>query len=300
MVLPNAFAEAAARACALGAAALGTRTSLRVGGQPAYLLEPTTEAEAAEIVAQGREAGVAIRYLGGGYNLLIHDGPIDGAVLATRRIQHMQVEADAVRVGAGNSFPGLVKEAIALGIPGLPGCPGIPGTVGGVVFMNAGGRFGSVVDGLLEVSYLDPAGRPARRAVEPGDLGYRTSRFGGCLITGAVFRRDPAFTPEAAQALYDQAMAWKRETQPLSAKSAGCIFKNPEGPEGSRSAGRLIDEAGLKGVQVGGARVSPVHANFIENVGAATAADVHELIARVQDAVRARFGVELELEVRTW
>ncbi|MDJ0973040.1 MAG: UDP-N-acetylmuramate dehydrogenase [Planctomycetota bacterium] len=300
MVLPTVFADAARRAEALGAPALGTRTSLRVGGRPDFLFEPETEAEAEAVVRHCRDAGVRLRYLGGGYNLLVRDGPIRGAVLATRRLQFLEITDTQVRVGAGNSFPGLVKTAIELGIPGLPGCPGIPGTVGGVVFMNAGGRFGSVADALVEVTYLDPEGASSRRVIEAGDLGYRTSRFDGCLVTGATFRRDPAFTQEAAQALYDDAMKWKRETQPLSAKSAGCIFKNPDGPEGPRSAGRLIDEAGLKGAQIGGARVSPVHANFIENTGDATAADVHALIVKIQRTVFAAFGVELELEVKTW
>lgn len=300
MVLPSVFAEAARRAEALGDPALGTRTSLRVGGRPDFLFEPETEAEAASIVRACRAAGIRLRHLGGGYNLLVRDGPLRGAVLATRRLRWTEVGDDLVRVGAGNSFQRLVKDAIELGIRGLPGCPGIPGSVGGVVFMNAGGRFGSVADALAEVTYLDEHGELRQRVIEPGDLGYRTSRFQGCLVTGAAFRRDPSFTPSEARALYAEAMAWKRETQPLAARSAGCIFKNPDGPEGPRSAGRLIDAAGLKGLQVGGARVSPVHANFIENVGDATAADVHALIVRIQRAVHAQFGVELELEVRTW
>lgn len=299
VVLPNAFVDAAERA-ERAEAALRRRTSLRVGGRPDFLFEPDTESDAAEVIELCREAGVPLRFLGGGYNLLVSDGRIEGAVLATRRIKYFEIEPDSVRVGAGNSFPTLVKDAIELGIPGLPGCPGIPGTVGGVVFMNAGGRFGTVSDALTAVRLIETDGHVREHAVQPGDLGYRHTRFDGCLVTGAVFRRDPTITRAVAAGLYGEAMAWKRATQPMSAKSAGCIFKNPDGPDGPRSAGLLIDEAGLKGFELGGARVSPIHANFIENLGGATALDVHALIEVVRERVKSQFGVELELEVRSW
>lgn len=299
VVLPNAFVEAAERA-ERSEAALRRRTSLRVGGRPDFLFEPATEADAAAVIEMCREAGVPLRFLGGGYNLLVSDGRVEGAILATRRIKYFDVQPEQVHIGAGNSFPTLVKDAIELGIPGLPGCPGIPGTVGGVVFMNAGGRFGTVSDALTAVRLIDGDGNVREHQVQPGDLGYRRTIFDGCLVTGAVFRRDDRITRAEAARLYEEAMEWKRATQPMSAKSAGCIFKNPDGPDGPRSAGRLIDEAGLKGHELGGARISPVHANFIENLGGATALDVQELIDLVRERVRTRFGVELELEVRSW
>ena len=163
--------------------------------------------------------------------------------------------------------------------------------------MNAGGRFGSVADALLEVAGLDAEGRSFRRRVEPGDLGYRSSIFVGCLVTEATFLRDPRLQESVQRALFDESMAWKRETQPLSARSAGCIFKNPAG---ARSAGWLIEQAGLKGHRVGDAMVSSRHANFIVNAGAARAADVHRLIREIQSKVQAVHGVALELEVRVW
>jgi len=266
---------------------LAARTSLGVGGRPRYLFEPETERAAAMAVRRCREAGVRLLVLGGGCNLLVGEGVIDGAVIATRKLTHFEIHSDTVRVGAGNRFPDLVRKSIDLGIPGLPGCPGIPGSVGGVVFMNAGGRFGSVADALVEVHGLDAEGHAFRRRIHPGDLGYRCSSFAGCLVTGARFRRDPGQTVEAGAALFRRAMAWKRETQPLAARSAGCIFKNPDGPH---SAGWLIEAAGLKGR----------HANFILNDGTATADEVHALIRIVQAEVAARHGVALELEVRTW
>ncbi|MHC5010345.1 MAG: UDP-N-acetylmuramate dehydrogenase [Planctomycetota bacterium] len=279
---------------------MARRTSLRVGGAPEYLFEPATEAEAAEVLALCRDRRIPTRYLGGGYNVLVHDAALEGAVVATRRLRHFQVLEDRLKVGAGYSFTTLVRHAVRLGVPVLPGCPGIPGSVGGAVFMNAGGRFGTVGEALLAVTGLDPEGRPFTRRIREGDLGYRWSVFEGCLVTGAVFRRDPGRDPAAQQALFDRALAWKRETQPLGARSAGCMFKNPDGPLGARSAGRLIDEAGLKGLRVGGAAVSRLHANFIINEGGATSADVQALIDLVRERVHAVHGLELELEVRVW
>ncbi len=292
MVLPRDFAEASARA-----GALSRRTSLGVGGTPEFLFEPHDEDEVCQIVRRCNREGVPLRVLGGGFNLLVRDGRLPGAVLLTHRLQHLRVLPDRIEAGAGVSFPSLVKRAILWQVPGLPGCPGIPGNVGGVVAMNAGGRFGSVADALSEIRYVTPLGELVTRAVREDDLGYRCNHFGAAVITGASFRRDASLPAADLRALHAEALAWKRETQPWGTRSAGCIFKNPSG---QRSAGRLIDEAGCKGLEIGGARVSPVHANFIEAGPNSTSADIEALIERVRGAVRQQFGVELELEVQTW
>ena len=280
--------------------ALAERTSLGVGGRPEHFYEPETEAEAALVLKDLKRARIPVRVLGGGCNLIAGDGALAGAVISTRALRGFEVYGDRVVVGAGFSFPSLVRRSIDLGIPALPGCPGIPGSVGGVVFMNAGGRFGTVSEALRSVRGLSLDGEPFELPVRPEDFGYRRSSLSGCLVTAAVFRREPALDPRKQQARFDEAMAWKRESQPLSAASAGCIFKNPDGPTGPRSAGRLIDEAGCKGLRVGDAIVSPQHANFIVNVGVATAQDVHALIAQVQARVLEVHGVHLELEVQVW
>ncbi len=295
MVLPRDFADASARA-----GALSRRTSLGVGGTPEFLFEPHNEDDVCRIVRHCNREGVPLRVLGGGFNLLVRDGRLPGAVLLTHRLQDLRVLPDRIEAGAGVSFPSLVKRAILWQVPGLPGCPGIPGNVGGVVAMNAGGRFGSVADGLAGIRYVTPAGELVTRDVEPGDLAYRCNHFGAAVITGASFRRDPDLPAAELRALHAEAMQWKRETQPLGTRSAGCIFKNPVDASGKQSAGRLIDEAGCKGLEVGGARVSPVHANFIEARAGATSDDIEALIERIRGAVRERFGVELELEVQTW
>lgn len=286
------YAAAAARA-----ARLERHTSLAVGGAPEFLFEPTTEVEAAAIVRRLARDGVPWRVLGGGFNLLVRERVVRGAVLATRRLLGWDEQQDVVWVGAGVPFPSVVKRAPALGIPGISGCPGIPGCVGGIVAMNAGGRFGSVVDGLHAVRYVDPEGHRRLRVIRPGDMRYRDTRFLGCVVTAAGFRREPTLDAAEARALYNEALTWKKATQPLGARSAGCIFKNPAD---GRSAGQLIDAAGCKGWREGSARVSPIHANFIETLGDGDANDVLRLIERVRAHVRDHAGVTLELEVEVW
>jgi UDP-N-acetylenolpyruvoylglucosamine reductase len=301
VVSPTDFADAGRRATSLA-----RRTSFRIGGTPEFLFEPATEAEAGAVIAACRRAGVPLRVLGGGCNLLVADGRLEGAVLATSGIRFERVLADRVEVGAGCSFPSLVARSAELRVPALSGCPGIPGTVGGVVAMNAGGRFGCVGDAVIEVRGFDAAGVAFARRVEPGDLGYRRSIFSsglfeGGVVTSAAFRRDPALDVDAARRLFAEASAWKRATQPLSAASAGCVFKNPPTvPPKSASAGALIDGAGLKGERAGRALVSPLHANFIVNEGGASFSDVLALIDRVRARVAEKDGVALDLEVKVW
>jgi len=283
---------------------LGERTSFRIGGTPEWWFEPTTEEEAGEVLRRCRARGVPVRALGGGYNLLVADGTIGGAVLSTRRLRFERLHDDRLEVGAGTPFSGLVARAADLGIPTISGCPGIPGQLGGVVAMNAGGRHGSVGDALVEVAGFDLLGQAFRRRIEPGDLGYRTSAFQGLVVTSATFLRDVTLDRAAARRLFEEASLWKRTTQPLGAASAGCVFKNPASYGGSpgpaRSAGALIDRLGLKGERVGDAVVSTLHANFIVNEGGAHFADVWALIERVKARVRGAEGVELELEVKVW
>lgn len=279
---------------------LGPLTSLGVGGTPGLLFRPVDAEQVAAIVAACRVRGVPLRVLGGGCNLLVEDGPLEGAVLATEGLVGLEVHEDEVVAAAGHPFPDLVRRSVELAIPALPGCPGIPGRVGGVVRMNAGGRFGWVGEALVEVRGVDARGEPFCRRVQASDFGYRSSPFEGCVITGASFRRDRGLDPAAQRDLLARARAWKQATQPLAARSAGCMFKNPDGPLGTRSAGRLIDEAGLKGRQVGGAQVSVLHANFLVNTGTARAQDVLALVEVVRQRVQEVHGVQLELEVCRW
>lgn len=292
MVSPTAFAEARLRAVRLA-----RRTSLGLGGEPDLLFEPASEAEVADVLGSCRDAGVPVRVLGGGTNLLVTDRRVAGAVLTTRNLRWVDVHETAVDVGAGLPFQTLVRGAVGWGLPGLAGCAGIPGTTGGAVTMNAGGRYGEVADALVEVAGFELDGARFVRRIEPRDLGYRESVFEGRLVTSARFRRLPSHDPACAERLYREAMQAKQTQQPCGVRTAGCMFRNP--PRGP-SAGRLIDEAGLKGHRVGGAVVSTLHANFVESRDGATARDVHRLLDVVRDAVEGRFGVRLRLEVRVW
>jgi UDP-N-acetylenolpyruvoylglucosamine reductase len=288
---PTAFADARSRA-----GSVARRTSFRIGGTPEYLFEPRTEEEAGFVLERCRSESIPLRVLGGGCNVLVSDGRLEGGVLWTGNLRFERVLDDRVEVGAGNSFASLVRRAADLGIPAISGCPGIPGSIGGVVSMNAGGRFGSAGDAVVEVAGYDAEGRRFRRVVEPGDMGYRKTAFEGCLVTSAAFRRDAHLDVAAERRRYVEASEWKHRTQPLAAASAGCMFKNPPGA----SAGSLIDRAGLKGERVGGAVVSGVHANFLVNERDARFDDVLALVKRVRDRVREASGVDLEMEVKVW
>jgi UDP-N-acetylmuramate dehydrogenase len=203
-----------------------------------------------------------------------------------------------VRAGAGTLLQGLVSAAGRRGLGGLEPLVGIPATVGGAVVMNAGGRYGSTFDTLVSVAVMREDGEIEDR--DPALLapGYRSTRLGrGEVVVEATFELEPA-SPDEVLGRTQDVLSEKGARQPLDQWSAGCIFKNPAGA--GASAGRLIEEAGMKGARVGDALVSEKHANFIVNRRSASAADVLALVDRVRDAVFARCGILLELEVRTW
>ncbi len=290
MVWPKVFAEGAG-------VALASRTAYGLGGRAERLCEPVDLHATARLVAECRRRGLVLRVLGGGSNLLVGDGPVPGLVLATRRLRGIEVRPDVVVAGAGESFPAFVRHAPERRVPGLASCAGIPGSVGGAVAMNAGGRDGTVAEVVAWVEGVDARGRSFRRAVDGRDFGYRTSAFGDVVLTRVAFRRTRWLDAEAERQRMRETLSRKRATQPLGARSAGCVFRNPAG---GPPAGRLIDEVGLKGCRVGGAVVSTRHANFIVNEGGATARDVRDLIALVRETVRRRKGILLDLEVRLW
>jgi UDP-N-acetylmuramate dehydrogenase len=201
-----------------------------------------------------------------------------------------------VEAGAGVHFPALVRQTAARGLRGLEAGVGIPGSLGGILTMNAGAYQFSIGPMVREVEAVSPEkGRVVLRG-DQIDFRYRASSFGANLV---VARAKLALTPDDALAIkrdMNQHMRFRKETQPVGVKSAGCIFKNPEGD----SAGRLIDRAGLKGFSVGGARVSEVHANFIVHEGRARTKDVLSLIDAIREKVLRETSVLLETEVMTW
>ena len=264
---------------------LSRLTTLRVGG-PAELWEVESESDLAEATAE------PFLVLGAGSNVLASDTGVRERVIRLGRSFNTLTGFDGrsdLWLGAATPLPGLVRRAQQAGLSGLEGLLGVPAVLGGAVAMNAGTRFGQMEDTLEEVELFVNGALERLPASEIG-LAYRRSTLPpGSIVTRVRLRLEES-TPERVQSYMEQVDS-ARKGQPKK-KSAGCAFKNPAGD----SAGRLIDEAGLKGLRVGDAMVSQEHGNFIVNMGSATASEVLELV----ETIRTRLGRELELEWRLW
>jgi len=284
---------------------LAAHTWFGLGGPARWMARPRDADQLTELTRRCARAGLPLRVLGQGANLLVGDDGVDGVVVrldhqAFKRIEWPAPEGPqgqevTVRAGAGADLGRLTLEAVRRGLAGLECMAGIPGTVGGAVRMNAGGRFGCIADVIRAVRVMHRDGRQAVVAREQAGFAYRRSGLEDVLILEAelALRRDD---PARLHERYREVWEAKRRTQPLRENSAGCVFKNPPG----HSAGSLIDRAGLKGRKVGGAWVAREHANFIVAREGATAADVLELIGQIRSEVSGRFGVDLELEIELW
>jgi UDP-N-acetylmuramate dehydrogenase len=274
---------------------LATMTGFHIGGPAEHLVEPRSFEEFARLFRRCVRSGLPVRLLGGGSNILVSDRGVSGVVFRLTRMQHISLSGARVTCEAGVELPRLVQQAEAWGLSGLEPLAGIPGTVGGAVAMNAGGKYGSIASVLRSVTTLTRGGSFRTRAPERLRLSYRHSDLRGEVVLRAEFRLtkvDPAEIDRTRKSVFRE----KAQTQPLAAWSAGCIFKNPEG----RTAGELIELAGLKGERRGHAVVSTKHANFIVNEGGASAHDVKTLIDKIRTTVRKTFGVDLQLEIEEW
>ncbi|MCZ6691028.1 MAG: UDP-N-acetylmuramate--L-alanine ligase [Planctomycetota bacterium] len=268
-------------------------TSFKLGGPVNSYRTPENLQELREVVLEAGRTGSRILCVGGGNNLLARDEGFDGILVDLRRMNRLHSSRTRIIAEAGVSLPRLMRRAERLSLSGLEALAGIPGTVGGGVAMNAGGRNGAMSDFVDGVGIVLPDGEIAFRRKEEMKFRYRGCELGGGIVYEVVLCLRRGKREEIRRGTAD-IMKRKRRSQPYGQSSAGCIFRNPEGD----SAGRLIESAGLKGERIGGAMVSMLHANFIVNDGEATSSDVFRLIERVQQAVRIRFGVSLELEVR--
>ncbi len=276
---------------------LAPYTWLHIGGPAQYFIEPTTVEQLAEVLRRCRENDVPVRVLGGGANLLVDDSGVRGAVVRLAGEQFARVEFRGERLGAGAAadLSRMVLRAVRQGVSGLECLTGIPGTVGGAIRMNAGGKFGDIGNIVESVELMDLDGVPYTRM--RGDLafGYRSTNILAKVILGAEFRVAED-DPHRILNQVKQIWIYKKNTQPLAGRNAGCIFKNPRG----LAAGALIDKAGLKGKRIGGAQVSDKHANFIIADEGARASDVLKLINVIREAVYKQFEVYLELEIEVW
>jgi UDP-N-acetylmuramate dehydrogenase len=268
-------------------------TSWRVGGPADLFFEPASVAELQEILAS-LPRGAPLLWLGLGSNLLVRDGGLRGAVIATGGLPREleRLDGNRVRAGAGSPSALLARQCVRWQLGPAAFFAGIPGTVGGALAMNAGAFGGETWTHVERVTTIDRAGKLHERARDEFTVGYRSVQGApGEWFLGATFGlAHDATTTSGLKAM----LARRNATQPLGSPSCGSVFRNPPGDH----AGRLIESAGLKGARIGGAVVSEKHANFIINDGDATAEDIEQLIERVRAEVEKGSQVRLELEVR--
>lgn len=279
----------------LRAEPLARHTTWRIGGPAALFIECDSVGDLATTTRILGETGVAWTVLGKGSNVLVADAGYEGAVIVLgREFKRHVVDGEHIRSGAAVTLGALVREAFSRGLSGLEFAVGTPGTLGGALVMNAGTRtewIGSAVDSLT--LFVPGKGLVGLRGTEVS-WGYRRTDIAARgIVCEAVLRLAESDAGRVRRTM-ETALRRRKMSQPLTLPSAGSVFVNPEGD----SAGRLIEDAGLKGTCVGGAQVSDVHANFIVNRGGARAADVLELIARIRAAVKERHGIELSPEIR--
>jgi UDP-N-acetylmuramate dehydrogenase len=275
-------------------------STVRTGGSAELFARAGSDDELARLLAWAAGAGVAVGVVGSGSNLLIADEGVAGLVLKLDG-ELARIELDGTRIvcGGGARLPQVAARAARAGLSGIEFGVNIPGTVGGAVRMNANAYGGELARALAWVDIVTVAGTERRAAGELG-FAYRRSNIApGEVVGRACFALEQS-NPETVSATLAQMRARRHEAQPQGIKTFGSTFKNPGDPAAQgRSAGLLLAEAGCNGLAVGGARFSPKHANFIENTGTATTADVLAVMAEGRRRVLERFGVALEPEVQT-
>lgn len=274
---------------------MSRHTTFRVGGPADYYLRPDQE-QLPQILQICKAHGVPVQIVGNGSNLLVGDGGIRGAVVEIgQRMSQVRREGTRVYAQAGASLARVSGEAAKASLSGLAFAAGIPGTVGGAVVMNAGAYGGEMKDVLESVTTLEADGTFKSRSVGELGLSYRHSALqeDGGIVVEAVFALQPGDSREIRGQM-EELRIRRTEKQPLEYPSAGSSFKRPEG----HFAGKLIEEAGLRGASVGGAQVSEKHCGFVINRDHATASDIRRLMQLVSDTVYDRFQVRLEPEVK--
>lgn len=295
--------ELDALAAALGAQVrrdepLAHYTSMRVGGPADLLLVCESVEEILRAIGLANRYGVEWRLLGGGCNVLVSDDGVSGLVIINRAA-HTKLDpvSGAVWAEAGALMSTLARESIELGLAGLEWAAGLPGSVGGAIVGNAGAFDGDIAAVLRSATVLGPDGEIADRPAEWFQFEYRGSRIkregvrGKYAVLAAHFALRQG-DPEQLRARAEEILEWRRTRHPAGA-TMGSTFKNPP----HSHAGYLIEQAGLRGYRIGGAKISELHGNFFMNTGNATARDVLALIEYARNEVRKRFGVELELEI---
>ena len=279
---------------------LARLTTVRTGGSAEFFARAGGDRELLELLAWAAGAGLAVSVVGSGSNLLVADDGVRGLVVKLdRELAAIAVERPRIVCGAGARLPALAARAAGDGLSGIEFGVNIPGTVGGAVRMNAN-AYGGELEHVLEWVEVATATGVERRSPQELGFGYRRSNLrDGEIVTRAGLLLADA-EPDSVKATLADMRTRRHEAQPQAIRTFGSTFKNPEDPRaGGRSAGLLLAEAGCNGLAVGAARFAPKHANFIENTGTATTAEVLGVMAEGRRRVLERFGVELEPEVQT-
>jgi UDP-N-acetylmuramate dehydrogenase len=281
---------------------LARYSTYRIGG-PATVLLPSSAEDVATAIRMAHEAGVPWFALGLGSNILLPDEGLDALVVRLGKgLDRLESDGDRWVVGAGLPAPLAARRTAAAGYAGLHIFVGVPGTVGGGVYMNAGCHGGDWSEVVESVTVVDEAGRDSVLSRSDVPFTYRRSGLDGRVVVEAAVRLRREEQPRLDEQI-NEMFEWRQSGTPFNQPCCGSVFKNPAGPSwkregGPRTAGQLIEAAGLKGFRVGAAEVSPMHANYFVNTGGATAADVRGLIQQVQKRVEGEFDALLEPEVK--
>ena len=282
---------------------LSRMATVRTGGEAEYFARAGSGAQLRELLGWAKATGAPVAVVGSGSNLLIADEGVRGLVMKLdRKLALIQHEGERIVCGGGARLPSVAARAAQAGLSGVEFGVNIPGTVGGAVRMNANAYGGELAHALEWVEVVTAGGSERRTPAELGFEYRRSNLAAGEIVARASFVLEPART-EAVKATLAEMRERRHAAQPQGIKTFGSTFKNPEGWVGSdgksRSAGLLLAEAGCNGLAIGGARFAEKHANFIENTGSASTADVIAVMAAGRGRVLERFGVELEPEVQT-
>ncbi|MBR7163622.1 MAG: UDP-N-acetylmuramate dehydrogenase [Clostridia bacterium] len=271
-------------------------TSFQIGGPADLFIEPETKEALIGSYRILAEEGITPLIIGAGSNLLVADGGIRGVVIRLAKpLNQVSVEGEYITAEAGISLARLAAEALSFSLSGLEFASGIPGSLGGAVFMNAGAYGGEMKDVIVETEYLAKDGNVSAVSGDAHDFGYRHSIFsekGGIVLASKM--KLARGNSDEIRATMLELNTRRKDKQPLNFPSAGSFFKRPEG----HFAGKLIEDAGLKGTTIGGAQISEKHAGFVINTGGATAKDVCRLMDYVKEKVFEKYGIILEPEVR--
>jgi UDP-N-acetylmuramate dehydrogenase len=276
-------------------------TSIKIGGPAQIWVEPVDNGDLRKVLVFARVKKIKVFVIGNGSNILAKDEGFNGIVvsLSAPYFKKLKIKGMNFCVGAGHSLSHLVRTVCKLGLGGLESMVGIPGTVGGAIFMNAGGYSNPVYRNIGEfvtsVKVMDYGG--VMHTLKRNDLefGYRCSNISRYIILEANFRLSKT-DRKVLISNCSHFLNIKRTKQALDLPSAGCAFKNPPGSQ--FTSGQMIDTLGLKGMRIGGAQISEIHANFIVNRGGATSKDVMAIVDLVQDKIKDNYGIDLELEIK--